>query len=80
MQYLVDVRSPAEFQTGHAPGAINFPIEQLAIQLDAGLAMATDDEITVYCAAGGRAGVAKTLLERAGYLHVTNGGGLSNML
>ena len=43
MQHLVDVRSPAEFQTGHAPGAINFPVEQLAIQLDAGLAMATDD-------------------------------------
>ncbi|WP_320826871.1 rhodanese-like domain-containing protein [Reinekea sp.] len=80
MPYLVDVRSPAEFQMGHAPGAINIPVEQLAIKLSTGLDLATDAEITVYCAAGGRAGVAKTLLERAGYLHVTNGGGLSNML
>jgi phage shock protein E len=80
MQHLVDVRSPAEFQTGHAQGAVNIPVDQLAIKLSKGCEMETDADITVYCAAGGRAGVAKTLLERAGYQSVTNAGGLANVI
>jgi len=79
MQHLVDVRSPAEFQLGHAEGAVNIPVDQLAIKLSSGCEMKTDSEIVVYCASGGRAGVAKTLLQRAGYEKVTNAGGLSNI-
>lgn len=78
--YLIDVRSPAEFQSQHAPGAVNIPVDQLAIRLSKGCKMEKLDDITVYCASGGRAGVAKTLLERAGYSKVTNAGGLANVL
>ena len=80
MQHLVDVRSPAEFHMGHAPGAVNIPVDQLAIKLSQGCKMKTEEEITLYCASGGRAGVAKTLLERAGYQKVTNAGGLANVI
>lgn len=80
MTHLLDVRSPAEFSTQHARGAQNIPVDQLAIKLSRGCEIAKDAEITVYCASGGRAGVAKTLLNRAGYLNVTNAGGLSNVL
>jgi phage shock protein E len=80
MQHILDVRSPAEYQQGHAQGAVNIPVDQLAIQLSKGLDFAQDDEITVYCLSGGRAGVAKTLLERAGFANVVNAGGLSNMM
>ncbi|MFQ3230722.1 rhodanese-like domain-containing protein [Reinekea sp.] len=80
MQHILDVRSPAEFQQGHAPGAINMPVDQLAIQLSNGSTMDKNDEITIYCLSGARAGVAKTLLDRAGYTKVTNAGGLSNMI
>jgi phage shock protein E len=80
MQHIVDVRSPAEFQMGHAQGAVNIPVDQLAIKLSKGCKMKTSEDITVYCASGGRASVAKTLLERAGYQNVTNAGGLANMM
>lgn len=80
MKHLVDVRSPGEFQMGHADGAVNIPVDQLAIRLSNGCKMKQDDTITVYCASGARAGLAKTLLERAGYQRVTNAGGLANVL
>lgn len=80
MHHLIDVRSPAEFQMGHAPNAVNIPVDQLAIKLNSGLNMKHDDKITLYCASGGRAGVAKTLMERAGFKKVTNAGGLANVL
>ena len=80
MHHLIDVRSPAEFHSGHAQGAINLPIDQLAIKLSRGCDLKPDAEITVYCASGGRAGVAKTLLERAGYRKVSNAGGLANVI
>lgn len=79
MQHLVDVRSPAEFHSGHAQGAVNIPVDQLAIKLSNGCKMNKDDDITVYCASGGRAGVAKTLLERAGFKKVVNAGGVANV-
>ena len=79
MMTVIDVRTPKEFQKGHAQNAINIPVDQLAIQLTNGLTLDTRESIIVYCASGGRAGVAKTLLERAGYLKVTNAGGLSNI-
>lgn len=80
MQHIIDVRSPAEYQQGHATGAVNIPVDQLAIQLSNGVEWKKTEEITVYCLSGGRAGVAKTLLERAGYSNVTNAGGLNNLM
>ena len=80
MQHLIDVRSPAEYQMGHAQGAINLPVDQLAMRLNQGCKLKPEAQITVYCASGGRAGVAKTLLERAGYHNVSNAGGLANLI
>ena len=34
---LIDVREPAEFDTGHLPGAVNIPRGVLEFQLDADL-------------------------------------------
>lgn len=79
MQTIIDVRSAAEYNSGHAKNAINIPVDQLAIQLNKDFKLEKDTEIILYCASGGRAGVAKTILERAGYQKVTNVGGLSNM-
>lgn len=80
MQHLIDVRSPAEFHMGHAQGATNIPVDQLAIRLSKGCTLDKNAEITLYCASGARAGVAKTLLQRAGYEKVVNAGGLGNVL
>jgi rhodanese-related sulfurtransferase len=77
MMYL-DVRTADEFATGHVPGAINIDVQDLMSGTlpDSSL----DTPITVYCRSGARAGVAKNILEQAGFTHVTNAGGLSDVM
>lgn len=74
---VVDVRTVAEFQSGHFPGAVNIPVDQVSKRLDE--FGAKDHSIVVYCASGGRSGSAKSFLESVGYTDVINAGGLSNM-
>ena len=75
---MVDVRSPAEYHGGHFPGALNIPLEAIANQIhkigDKGRS------VVVYCASGSRSGVAKTILERAGFSDVINAGGLFHIM
>ncbi len=72
---LLDVRSKLEWKMGHAKGAtrisLNDVIEGKTDSLDPKL------PIYVYCASGGRAGMAEAHLRRQGF-DVTNVGGLSN--
>lgn len=72
---VVDVRTPMEYQTGHYPGAINIPVDQLPMRLNE---LDKKKEIIVYCASGARSASAKMFLEQKGY-RVTNGGGLRDM-
>ncbi len=74
---VVDVRTVAEFQSGHFPGAVNIPVDQVSKRLDE--FGDKNKTIIVYCASGGRSGSAKSFLESIGYTDVTNAGGLSNM-
>lgn len=74
--FIVDVRSPAEFATGHAKGAINIPLGQLASQLPK---FKNKNNIIVCCLSGGRSGQAKTILEQNGFTHVVNGGSWNNV-
>jgi len=74
---IIDVRSKAEFQSGHFPGALNIPLDALDKKA-AGLG-AKDSEILVYCASGARAGSATALLKSKGFSKVLNAGGLSSM-
>ncbi len=68
---LVDVRTPAEFAEGSAPGAINIPLDQVASQLDK---FKTGSDIVVFCRSGNRSAQAKSILEQNGIKGVTNGG------
>lgn len=77
--FLVDVRTPSEYQEGHLVGATLIPVNQLASRLHE----FGDDKnraIVLYCKVGGRASQAKTILEENGFTDVTNGGGYSGML
>lgn len=79
---VLDVRSEDEFAGGHLERAENIPVDQVEAQLDAiGKKVGGDKSkpIAVYCAAGGRAARAKQMLEKAGYTHVTNAGGYSQL-
>lgn len=68
---VVDVRTPAEFGQGHAPGSLNIPLDQLRLRI-AEIDPAVP--VIVCCASGGRSAQAKTLLEQAGYREVHNAG------
>jgi rhodanese-related sulfurtransferase len=66
---ILDVRTPAEFESGHIPGAVNIPHDQLRDRLDE-LSASPNDEIVVHCERGGRAAAAEAVLREAGYTHV----------
>lgn len=76
---LIDVREPAEFDTGHLPGAINIPRGVLEFQVDAhpAVANATDPALAhrerplvLYCRTGGRAALAADSLQKLGFADV----------
>ncbi len=72
---LLDVRSPAEFETAHVDGAVNVPIDLLRQHADEVAALVSGDAVLL-CQSGPRADEAKRLLEKAGRpgLRVLDGG------
>jgi len=59
---LLDVRERAEWEAGHAPGAMHIPYEDLPHRLDD----VRGREVVVYCESGIRSSLAASLIERAG--------------
>lgn len=71
---LVDVRSPAEFSSGHLPGAINVPLGDLGGATKK--LGAKDQPIVLYCASGTRSAMARSTLKGLGFTRVFNLGGM----
>jgi len=69
--FLVDVRTPNEFGSGHVIGSVNIPLDQVANQLSK---FNNKKHIVVFCRSGNRSGLAKSILEQNGFSNVTNGG------
>jgi glyoxylase-like metal-dependent hydrolase (beta-lactamase superfamily II)/rhodanese-related sulfurtransferase len=61
---ILDVRAADEWRDGHLPGAIHIPWHDLAGRVDE---LPVDGDIWVHCAAGFRAAIATSLLQRAGH-------------
>jgi phage shock protein E len=74
----VDVRTPEEYASGHVQGAINIPHTEMADR-HGELAEYRDDELVLYCRSGRRSGIAKGILDGAGFDNVMNGGGLADL-
>lgn len=74
---VVDVRTPAEFASGHHPRAVNIPVDQV----EGRLSEFGDKKkpVVVYCGSGVRSGRAKQTLEAAGFTQVTNAGGFRDL-
>ena len=69
--FLVDVRTPGEFSSGHVKGSVNIPLDSVTQQL----AQFKDKKnIIVFCRSGNRSGQAKMILEQNGFTNVVNGG------
>ncbi len=66
---LIDVRTPAEFEAGHIPGAVNIPVDEIRRRL---AEIPKDKEIVVYCRVGLRGYLAYRILVQNGFPKVRN--------
>ena len=74
---ILDVRSPGEFSSGHARGAVNVPLDKVGAY--AQKQKNKDQVIITCCASGMRSGNAKGILQGSGFKNVHNGGPWSNV-
>jgi len=65
--YLLDVRTPQEWQQRHIDGSVNIPLNKLPDRLTE---LPRDRSIVVHCAAGYRSSIAGSLLQQAGFARV----------
>ncbi|MGH2406940.1 MAG: MBL fold metallo-hydrolase [Candidatus Limnocylindrales bacterium] len=66
---LIDVRQADEFASGHVPGSLHLMAGDLPQRL---AELPRDREIVTICASGFRSSIAASLLQRAGFDHVTS--------
>jgi rhodanese-related sulfurtransferase len=66
---LIDVRTPAEYGSIHANGAVNHPMESLDIEK---IPFSKEQEIHVICQSGGRSMKVSQKLEAAGFTKIVN--------
>ena len=71
--FLIDVRTPEEYESGYIAGAANISLQTLADRLSE---VPTDQPIVVYCRSGNRSAQATQLLNQAGYTEVYDLGGV----
>lgn len=64
---VLDVRTDAEWQTGHIEGAVHTPISDL---IDGGTDLPKQRHITAVCGSGYRSNIAGSFLKSLGYEHV----------
>ena len=68
---VVDVRSPGEFNSGHLPGAINLPLDEIETALPAKV-KDKGRPLLLHCASGTRSGMAQRKLKGMGYANAFN--------
>lgn len=68
--FLVDVRTPAEYQAEPIPGAVNIPVDEIQDHI---AEFKGKKQIVVYCKSGKRAARAKKILEDNGIKDVYSG-------
>jgi rhodanese-related sulfurtransferase len=66
---LLDVRTSQEYVSGHVPGAVNIPHDQLSSRLNE-IRAHRDEQVVVYCERGGRAGKAAETLQGEGFTSI----------
>lgn len=72
---IIDVRTKAEYESGHIAGSQNIPLQVLEAQLGK---ISKDRVVITCCASGMRSGSAKNILQAQGY-EAYNGGGWASL-
>jgi len=75
--FLIDVRTPDEYVSGHIEGAVNMPVENLSQHLDE---VPGDVPLIVYCRTGNRSATAAQILVNAGFSPVFDLGGIQTWI
>ena len=73
---IIDVRSVEEFSEFNRENSINIPVQEIA-QSKFILELDKETHIQVYCHSGGRAEMAKQILDFMGFKNVENLGGVN---
>jgi phage shock protein E len=74
---LIDVRSKHEFEQGSIENAINIPLDDLYSRISE---LDKNKAYIVFCRSGNRSTHAKNLLEKNGFLNISNGLTIENIL
>lgn len=74
---ILDVRTKAEYSSGHIKGSVNIPVNNLPSSL--GKLKHKDKPVITCCASGMRSASAKNILRSKGYEQVYNGGSWQNL-
>ena len=61
---VIDARTPAEYESGHFPGAASIPLEQMKARM---AEIPKDKFIVVHCMTGGRGEIGYRMLKEEGY-------------
>jgi phage shock protein E len=68
---VIDVRTPAEFSSGHLPRAINLPLDEIETTLPRRV-QDKNKILLLHCQSGMRSGVARKKLVALGYANAFN--------
>lgn len=68
--FIVDVRTPAEFNGGSFEGAVNIPLNTVGDNIEE---FEGKKQVVVFCRSGSRSGQAQRILEQNGITNVING-------
>lgn len=71
--FLLDVRTPEEFASGHLEGAANINVQELQSRLSE---IPRDQPVVLYCRSGNRSAQAAQMLQAAGFTGVYDLGGI----
>jgi phage shock protein E len=74
---VIDVRSPAEYRSGHVPGSINIALEQVGSTINS--LKQRKSPLIMVCRSGTRSNMATIMLKNAG-LEVYNGGAWEDLM
>ncbi|MEI6352964.1 MAG: rhodanese-like domain-containing protein [Candidatus Nomurabacteria bacterium] len=78
--FIIDVRSSEEFHMKHIPESINVSLDKIANNFNETELSKIDKnkKILLVCESGGRAALAKEILEEKGFNNLENGGPWKN--